>query len=141
MQIDDLLNASRATAAFKGDVRAFAGGASAPRIALTRRSPRIKVLRVIAQALAAEPDLEIDRVHIDAWSGCADFRGQVHLHDRVGMRAFDFHWDCHWRALAEGWTDAFGFPDQIRAAKEFSWRCFSVWEERAITSPVRAEAS
>ena len=44
-------------------------------------------------------------------------------------RRVRFHWDCKWRALQEGWTDYFGFPDQVRAAREFGHDCFRLWEE------------
>jgi hypothetical protein len=29
-------------------------------------------------------------------------------------------------------VDYFGFPDQVRAAQEFDWRCFRRWERRGI---------
>ena len=37
-------------------------------------------------------------------------------------------WDCAWRAREMGWTDCFGFPDQMRAAREYDWRCFKSWQ-------------
>ena len=53
----------------------------------------------------------------------------VQLHREMeGERQVRFHWDCKWRAQQEGWVDYFGFPDQIRAAREFGWRCFERWE-------------
>jgi hypothetical protein len=45
----------------------------------------------------------------------------------------EFAWDCRWRAQQQGWVDAFGFPDQIRAADEFGWNCFQHWQ------PVQAQ--
>jgi hypothetical protein len=92
----------------------------------------VKVLRVLAQLFETAPELEVERVHVDAASGCADFRGVLTVEARSGTRAFDFVWDCHWRAVQEGWTDAFGLPDQIRAAREFGHRCFERWSGRPV---------
>lgn len=127
-----ILDASSATSEFKADVRAYAQHGPAPRIEAVRHAPRVKVLRLLTQLLASEPDLLIERVRVDGVSGCSDFRGTA----VVGVqgepeRTFDFVWDCQWRALQEGWTDAFGLPDQIRAARSFDWRCFAGWHERA----------
>ena len=47
---------------------------------------------------------------------------------RPSTHVYEFVWDCRWRAEQEGWTDCFGFPDQIRAAREYDWRCFERWE-------------
>lgn len=128
MQIDHVLGASRATVAFQRDVRAFIRDGRAERIALARHAPRIKVLRVIAQLVERHPELEVESVRIDARSGCSDFVGSVDVEARDGIVTIDFVWDCAWRARQEGWTDCFGFPDQIRAAREFEWRCFKIWE-------------
>jgi hypothetical protein len=48
---------------------------------------------------------------------------------------FDFVWDCQWRAVQQGWTDHFGLPDQIRAAREFGWRCFQHWQPVGTSMP------
>ena len=48
---------------------------------------------------------------------------------------FSFTWCCRWRAEQEGWKDYFGFPDQIRAAREFGWDCFQRWSESAGDVP------
>jgi hypothetical protein len=127
-----LLAESGATDAFKADVRAYAGHESAPRIATARHLPRVKVLRVLAQLLEREPALAVDRVLVDGVSGCADLRGVLTVGTRDGVRAFEFVWDCHWRAREEGWVDCFGLPDQIRAAREFGHRCFERWEAIAV---------
>ena len=37
---------------------------------------------------------------------------------REDVRTVRFHWDCKWKAQQEGWSDYFGFPDQMRAARE-----------------------
>ena len=109
MNIDHIVGASSATEAFKRDVRAFTATGHAERIVVLPRAPRIKVLRVLAQLLSTEPELAVEAVG--------------------GIRSFQFSWDCAWRAREERWTDCFGFPDQIRAASEFEWRCFRIWKE------------
>jgi hypothetical protein len=127
MDLGDILARSRATPGFKADVRRYLAVSAAPRIAAPPRAPAIKVVRVVAQLLALEPDLVVQSVRIDAESGCADFAGTVEVECEDLTRQFEFVWDCAWRAEQEQWTDAFGFPDQIRAAHEFGWRCFRVW--------------
>jgi hypothetical protein len=62
-------------------------------------------------------------------SGCSDFRGTLTVEAEGATRTFVFAWCCQWRADREGWRDAFGFSDQIRAAREFDWRCFERWRE------------
>ena len=131
MMIDDLtpvLTASRATAAFGRDVAAFMSRQPAERVHVSPNSPRVKVLRTIAQLLHAEPTLEIDRVEVRAASGCADFVGVLTATDTSGAQyIFDFEWNCEWKAKQLGYVDGFGFPDQIRAAEEFGWQCFERW--------------
>lgn len=129
--IAQIIAQSSATPAFQDDVRAYAEHRAAPRIEVMRHSPRVKVLRVLAQLLTSEPALEVDGVRVDAASGCSDFRGTLVVRTGEQERTFDFVWDCQWRAVQEGWTDMFGLPDQIRAARTFDWRCFARWSERA----------
>ena len=136
MPIDHLLTAARASPEFKDEVARYARGSVVERIHTVRHAPRIKVLRVLAQLLSQEAALEIERVSIDAWSGCSDFRGTIAVTTADGVRTFRFHWDCSWRAEQEGWFDAFQLPDQIRAAREFGWRCFSRWEEAPVDGAV-----
>jgi hypothetical protein len=131
MTLDALLAASDATEAFKRDVLAYADRQSAPAITLLNHAPRVKVLRLLTQLLADQPQMPISRVEIHGVSGCADFRGWIAVETEAERRVFDFVWDCHWRASQEGWTDCFGFPDQIRAAQEFGWQCFADWRPRA----------
>jgi hypothetical protein len=126
-----ILARSCATERFKADVVAFASRAEAPSIILTRTVPRIKVIRLINHLLHAHPEFAVQRLRIDGRSGCSDFVGTVIVEGAGEARAFEFAWDCRWRAEQEGWTDAFGFPDQIRAADEFGWNCFQHWQERA----------
>ena len=126
----ELLARSGATEDFKADVRAYASREPASRVTATRHLPRVKVLRVLTQLLESAPTLPIERVHLDAVAGCSDFRGTLTVETLRETHAFEFVWDCHWRAVREGWTDCFGLPDQIRAAREFGHRCFERWEAR-----------
>ena len=100
---------------------------------ILRAAPRVKVLRVITQLIAAQRDLAIDRVRIEGISGCADYRGTV-VAEIVDERprTFAFVWDCAWRAAHEGWVDSRGNPEQVRAAREFGWQCFSVWNDVSV---------
>ncbi|MGZ8456612.1 MAG: hypothetical protein ACXWZ4_08455, partial [Gemmatirosa sp.] len=50
-----LLAASRADAAFAADLLAYADGRATSRVIVLRAAPRLKVLRVLAQLLDAEP--------------------------------------------------------------------------------------
>jgi hypothetical protein len=129
MDLLHLLDRSAATEAFKADVRAFLAHQPAPRVATARLAPRVKVARVLTQLLDSEPGLAVDRVRVDGVSGCSDFRGTLTVEAEGATRTFVFAWCCQWRADREGWRDAFGFSDQIRAAREFDWRCFERWRE------------
>lgn len=132
----ELLARSKATEAFKEDVRAFVTHRPAARVTTARHSPRVKVARALTKLLHERPDLQVEHVHVDAFSGCSDFRG-VLIATTADERvlAFDFVWDCHWRAQQEGWVDAFGLPDQIRAAHEFGWQCFESWSGGPAEAP------
>ena len=128
MQIDTkILTRSCATNRFKSDVIAFASRADVPSITLVRAVPRVKVVRLINQLLHAHPEWVVDRLRVDARSGCSDFVGTAVVEGGGQSRVVQFAWDCRWRAEQEGWVDAFGFPDQIRAADEFGWKCFHRW--------------
>ncbi len=129
MELLALLDTAAAADEFKADVRAFAAHQPAPRIRTLRLAPRVKVVRLLTQLLSAERDLAIEQVEIDAVSGCSDFRGTISVEAGTEIRAFEFAWCCHWRATEQGWRDAFGFADQIRAAREFEWQCFEQWRE------------
>jgi hypothetical protein len=132
-----VLARSRAAEPFKRDVRALAEAPYAIRSALptiecARPAPGVKVLRVLTQLLAEEPDLAVQRVRVDGWSGCSDFVGSLVATAAGAVRRFEFVWDCRWRAQQEGWVDVYGEPDQIRAARHFDWRCFAAWRERPV---------
>ena len=132
---DTLLAGSQATDAFRTDLTAFIARQPADRITASTGSPRIKVLRAIAQLLHAEPSLSVDRVTVRGASGCADFTGAMTVVDATGeSTGYEFVWDCEWKANQLGYVDGFGFPDQIRAAQEFGWQCFQRWNR--LTMPV-----
>jgi len=128
--MDSLVHTSRATNDFKTDLMSFLSGAPADRVKVESYVPRVKVRRVLAQLLSVEPSLEIEQVVIRGSSGCSDFVGSVAVQTSSGAHVFDFTWCCRWRAESEGYVDYFGFPDQMRAAQEFDWRCFQRWERR-----------
>jgi hypothetical protein len=129
-ELEKLLAESRAHENFKADVRAFCSRGDAPRIRVDSYIPHVKVQRLLKQILATEPELPIDGVAVTGSSGCSDFHGTVEAQTHSATHVFDFGWCCRWRAEQEGWTDYFGFPDQIRAAQEFDWQCFHTWRKR-----------
>lgn len=133
ISLDACLAASRSTPEFRADVGAYADYRDASRVVILRAAPRVKVLRVITQLIASRPDLVVDRVRIEGISGCSDYRGTVvaEIVDEA-PRTFAFVWDCAWRAAREGWVDKRGTPDQVRAAREFGWQCFSVWNDISV---------
>lgn len=132
-ELEQLLAASRAHDEFKNEVRRFWAGHPTPRIGVEGHAPVVKVRRLLKQMLSAEADLPIERISLRARSGCSDFAGVVDVHAAGERHAFEFVWDCRWKAEQEGWTDWFGLPDQIRAAQEFDWRCFRDW--KAVVRP------
>lgn len=127
-ELESILARSKAAETFKSAVRGYFANGSAEHIRIDGFAPKIKVRRLLAHMLSAEPDLPIERITLQGRSGCSDFVGTVQVQTPAGTHAYSFAWDCRWRAEQEGWTDCFGFPDQIRAAEEFDWRCFERWE-------------
>jgi hypothetical protein len=126
--LEQILEGSMAAEPFKDAVRGF-GVASAPEcIRVDGYAPAVKVKRLLTHILATESHLPIEQITVRARSGCSDFAGTVRLDTASGTHTYHFVWDCRWRAEQEGWTDYFGFPDQIRAAREYDWRCFERWE-------------
>jgi hypothetical protein len=139
MPIIDRLDRSRATDDFRAAVRDFLrSGQPNERLAFDLRSPAVKVERTLTQLFEMHPELAIERVEIDARSGCEFFRGTatVLAADDVEL-SIDFEWDCRWKAEQLGWTDFFGLPDQIRAARELGHACFRRWD----VQPTGVEAS
>lgn len=134
-ELEQILARSQAAEPFKLAVRSYCAGENADRIAVQGFAPSVKVKRLLAHILATEAHLPIEQVSLNARSGCSDFVGTVQLRTETETLVYRFVWDCRWRAEQEGWTDCFGFPDQIRAAQEYDWRCFERWE------PVAAPAT
>lgn len=135
--IAELLEQSAATDAFRAAVDDFLrSGRGNDRIEIASRAPDVKIARTLTKILEAFPELDIERVTIDGQSGCEFFRGTASIEAAGGGRqVVRFDWDCRWRAEKQGWKDYFGFPDQARAAREFGYDCFRVWE---ADSPVGA---
>lgn len=121
--MQELLEASDATPEFKLAVEALEAGRAQDRIAYTRGTPPVKVLRVLSKVLEQLPDEPIQRVEVQGHSGCSNFTGSLRI--EPGNITVDFDWDCLWRAQERGWKDYFGDPDQIRAAKTFGYQCFA----------------
>ena len=134
--IEQVLAQSRAAEPFKTAVRSYHHGGGGEYIRVDGYAPSIKVKRLLTHMLASEPNLAIERITLRGRSGCSDFVGTVKVHTATETRTFEFIWDCRWRAEQMGWTDCFGFPDQIRAAREYDWQCFERWE--AVPTDARA---
>jgi hypothetical protein len=93
-----ILSRSCATERFKADVAAFAARLDAPSITLARSVPRIKVIRLVNQLLHAHPAWVVERLHVEARSGCSDFVGTAVVEGGGESRVVEFAWDCRWRA-------------------------------------------
>lgn len=134
--LHQFLDKSQATAAFRDAVAHFLRtGQASPAIHFSSRLPPVKIERTLTKILAEYPDLVLERVEIDGASGCEYFRGVATLYGAGEERRVDFNWDCRWKAIQMGWTDYFGLPDQIRAARECGYDCFRTWsEETAVYS-------
>ncbi len=128
MHLTAILDESAATPAFKAAVLAVRERTRTPLVSAARPIPHVKIVRLLTHLLDAERELEITSVRISADAGCSDLTGVVDVACNDGSRRFAFAWDCAWRAETMGWTDCFGFPDQMRAAREYDWRCFKSWQ-------------
>jgi hypothetical protein len=126
-ELAELLTESRATESFKSDVIRYLETGVADRLQIRGYAPRVKVTRLLKHVLASHPELDIEQLAVSGQSGCSDFVGTVEVATTTESKTFEFVWCCRWRAEEEGWVDYFGFPDQMRAAREFDWRCFKVW--------------
>lgn len=123
-----LLAASKATAEFSAAVVALARDKRpSPLVAFNAGVPPVKAVRVVCAVLEAWPDEPVASVQIEAASGCSDLRGTVVVRGATTRRV-RFVWDCAWKAEQMGWRTMFGDWDQQRAAQEFGYRCFEVWE-------------
>lgn len=128
MHLTDILDESAATSEFKIAVRSVRERVRTPLVTSARPVPHVKIVRLLTYLLETERDLAITSVRIHADSGCSDLTGVIDVACSDGGRRFEFAWDCAWRAEELGWTDCFGFPDQMRAAREYDWRCFKSWQ-------------
>ena len=128
IELEQILAQSGAVETFKIAVRSYCARQETEHIQIEGYAPVVKVQRLLAHMLTAEAHLPIERIYLRGRSGCSDFVGSVQVHTASETRVYDFVWDCRWRAEQEGWTDYFGIPDQIRAAREYDWRCFERWE-------------
>jgi hypothetical protein len=126
LELTALLDASRAAEPFKDAVRALAERRPQDRIQANSGAPPVKALRVAMKLLEARPDLPLDSLRVRGDSGCSNFTGTATA--QPGDVRIDFNWDCKWRAEQEGWTDAFGDADQMRAARQFGYQCFERFE-------------
>lgn len=126
--LQDLLNRSKATDEFKDAVRNFIDTPTPNSvIRYAVGMPGLKILRTIMKLLEMRPDLEIEAVAITARSGCADFVGTIEV--QPGTRKFAFVWNCQWRARENEIQNAWGMPDQIKAANDFGYQCFQSFGE------------
>lgn len=143
MSIQHYLGLSAASAPFRSAVGEFLRtGRPNDRVVFDRGSPPVKVERTLTKALVEYPGLPIESIEVRGSSGCEYFRGELTLVAGGASRTVQFHWDCRWRAEENGWHDYFGFPDQIRAAREHGWDCFRDWAELpAEPLPVDPEPS
>jgi hypothetical protein len=135
IDLEQILAASNAAETFKKAVISYCHNGDAALIRVDGFAPPVKVRRLITHMLETEPHLPVERIAVRGRSGCSDFVGTVQVHTESGTEVFEFAWDCRWRAEQEGWTDCFGFPDQIRAAREYDWRCFERWQPVAEARP------
>ena len=133
-ELEQILAGSNAAEPFKHAVRGYGSSQAAERIRVHGYAPAVKVRRLLTHILATESHLPIEQVSLHARSGCSDFVGTVSVTTSSDTHVYEFVWDCRWRAEQEGWTDYFGFPDQIRAAREYDWRCFERWEVADMSS-------
>ena len=120
--LETLLENSSATPEFKSAVNRLASGEDQTAIRYTPGNPTVKVLRLVMKLLENNPELPFASLRVDAHAGCSDFVGRATA--QPGDIVFDFEWDCLWKAEQMGWTDAFGDPDQIRAARTLGYQCF-----------------
>lgn len=128
MKLAQLLERAAVSPEFRKAVVEFrASGRPNDRLRFDVHAPPVKIERTLTKLLEAFSDHPIERVEVSGSSGCEFFRGRLRFETADGSHHVRFHWDCRWRAMQEGWIDYFGFPDQIRAAREFGYDCFREW--------------
>jgi hypothetical protein len=129
MAIRELLDSAALTSDFReGLIQFLADHRPNDAVRFGPGSPPVKVQRALTHLLSAHPEWEIEGVELTARSGCEYYRGDLLVETPLGHRTVHFEWNCRWKAEQMGWSDAFGFPDQIRAAREFDHDCFRRWE-------------
>lgn len=126
--LQELLSQSQATPAFKDMLEDFiVKPQPGNRIDYPLGTPAIKIVRTIMKLLEEHPEIAFDSVYIDGRSGCSTFAGEISVQPQ--KRKFNFVWDCQWRAQESGLTNAWGMPDQVKAAQDFGYQCFQKFEE------------
>ncbi len=141
MPLLSLLNASSATPEFRLAVESFIrSGVPNPYIGFSLGAPTVKVERTLSKILSSYSKLPIASVQINGTSGCDFFRGTALIRTNTDQFCVEFDWNCRWKAIQVGWTDYFGFPDQIRAAREFDYDCFKSWFRGPVQTPLQAPA-
>ena len=125
--LEELLDRSRATAAFKEAVRAVTAGGDSPLIPASVGSPPVKVQRTLMKVLEMYAEEPIEAVAIEARSGCSDYVGRLVI--RPSGTTVRFDWNCAWRAREAGLVGFFKLPDQLRGVQEFGYQCFREFRE------------
>jgi hypothetical protein len=125
--LEELLDASSATAEFKKAVEELAANRPQDRVLGNEGSPPVKMLRFVMKLIEQHPELPLEKVSVEGESSCSGYVG--HAIAQPGDQRFEFDWNCAWRATEEGWTDAFGDADQIRAARTLGYQCFRRFEK------------
>jgi len=135
MPIIEFLDRSGATESFREAVQQFLRtGRPNEQVIFDSHCPAVKVERMLTKLLEAHADLAIDRVAVDAASGCEFFRGTATVDTTERELLVRFEWNCRWKAEQVGWKDWFGLPDQARAAREFGHDCFSRWDVQPVAA-------
>lgn len=116
---------SAATDDFRAAIEAYLAGREQDRIEVAGYAPAIKVQRVLTMLLEQFPEHPIERVQVDGSSGCSNFTGSLRV--EPGDLEIRFDWDCAWKAREAGLL-VYGYPDQQRAAREYGYDCFRVFE-------------
>lgn len=124
--LDELLAGSAATEAFRQAVRALDARTDQDLIRSPDPDPPVKMQRLAMKLIEEYPDIAFETLDIYASSGCGNYTGKAVA--EPGSIHFSFDWDCYWKAQQEGWKDAFGDPDQGRAARTFGYQCFRSFE-------------
>lgn len=122
------LAASAATAEFREALAAFGLGQPQDRLTVRGDAPLIKVQRVLTKLFEELPEHPIERVTIEARSGCSNYTGRLRV--EPGGIEYEFDWDCEWKARQVGYV-LLGWANQRRAAEEFGYDCFRVFSRVA----------